>query len=180
MVRRKTSTSLYIGLVFLILLVVWVVFSGMLDAFHLPLGVLSAALVTWLSSDLLFSDRSQSLSRRCGQAWRFAAYTAWLLVQVVKANLVMLKLAFSPPEALQPQIVIYRCGLKSDFEKFLLANSFTLTPGTVTMKILGDTYYVHAINDDAAAGLDGEMERRIARIFAEPGTADAPREIPAA
>ena len=57
--------------------------------------------------------------------------------------------------------------LKTDFEKFLLANSITLTPGTVTIKILGDTFYIHAISDFSVDGLNGEMDRRIAHIFAK-------------
>jgi hypothetical protein len=97
----------------------------------------------------------------------------------VLANIHMFKLAFAPESQLQPQIVRYRTGLKSDFEKFLLANSITLTPGTVTIKILGDTFYIHAISDFAAGGLDGEMERRIAHIFAmsdEPSPVSHPVE----
>jgi multicomponent Na+:H+ antiporter subunit E len=162
---RNTKFSFYTVLFFLLLLVVWVVFSGLLDPFHLTLGVISCGLVTWISSDLLFADRGISLRRRLVQGRRLTAYVAWLLWQLVLANIHMFKLAFAPKSQLQPQIVRYRTGLKSDFEKFLLANSITLTPGTVTIKILKDTFYIHAISDFAAGGLDGEMERRIAFIF---------------
>lgn len=166
MEKRKTTPSFYTALFFALLFLVWVVFSGFFDAFHLSLGLISCAIVTWISSDLLFEDRTTPFRRRLVQCSRMVSYVFWLLWQIVLANVFLLRLAFGPRERLQPQIVRYECGLKTDFEKFLLANSITLTPGTVTMKILGSTYYVHAINDEAAAGLDGEMERRIARIFA--------------
>jgi multicomponent Na+:H+ antiporter subunit E len=169
MEKRKTTPSFYTALFFALLFLVWVIFSGFFDAFHLTLGVISCAIVTWISSDLLFEDRTITFRRRVVQCVRMGRYTVWLLWQIVIANIFLLRLAFGPRERLQPQIVRYECGLKTDFEKFLLANSFTLTPGTVTMKILGNTYYVHAINDEAAAGLDGEMERRIAHIFATDG-----------
>lgn len=168
MEKRKTITSFYTGIVFVLLLAVWVIFSGFFDPFHLILGLISCGIVTWVSADLLFEDRSISFRRRLVQAGRLIAYVVWLLGQIVLANIFLFRLAFAPRDAIQPQIVRYQSGLKSDFEKFLLANSITLTPGTVTIKILGSTYYIHAINDEAAAGLDGEMERRIARIFAEP------------
>jgi multicomponent Na+:H+ antiporter subunit E len=170
MEKRKTTPSIYTALFFALLFLVWVVFSGFFDLFHLTLGVISCALITWISSDLLFEDRTSPLRRRLLQLVRMTQYTGWLLWQIVLANVFLLRLAFGPRDRLQPQIVRYECGLKSDFEKFLLANSFTLTPGTVTFKILGSTYYIHAINDEAAAGLDGEMERRIARIFAAEGS----------
>jgi multicomponent Na+:H+ antiporter subunit E len=166
MEKRKTKFSFYTALFFVLLSFVWVVFSGFFDAFHLGLGVISCAIVTWISSDLLFEDRSITFRRRVVQLGRMSRYIVWLLWQIVLANVFLLRLAFGPREKLQPQIVRYECGLKTDFEKFLLANSITLTPGTVTIKILGGTYYIHAINDEAAAGLDGEMERRIAHIFA--------------
>jgi len=165
MEKRKTTPSFYSAVFFALLLLVWVVFSGFFDAFHLTLGLISCGIVTWLSSDLLFEDRTITFRRRLVQAGRLLSYIFWLLWQIVIANVLLLRLAFGPRAMLQPQIVRYECGLESDFEKFLLANSMTLTPGTVTIKILGSTYYVHAINDEAAAGLDGEMERRIAHIF---------------
>lgn len=168
MEKRSSPSPFYFLLIFGALMVIWVVFSGLLDPFHLSLGLISCGIVTWLSADLLFDDRGIPLRRRAVQAWRFAQYTVWLTWQIVLANIAVFKLAFGPRTALQPQIVRYRTPLKSDFEKFLLANSITLTPGTVTIKILGDTFYIHAIDDASAAGLNGEMDRRIARIFEDP------------
>lgn len=164
----KTSPSrspLYSALTFGILMAVWVIFSGFFDLFHLSLGVISCGIVTWLSAHLLFDDRTIRLRHRAVQGWRLAGYMAWLTWQIVLSNIAVLKLAFAPRSALQPQIIRYRTPLRSDFEKFLLANSITLTPGTVTIKILGDVFYIHAIDDASAAGLNGEMDRRIARIF---------------
>jgi len=136
-----------------------------MDPFHLSLGVISCGLVTWLSSDMLFSDRTTSFGVRACQTFRLIKYLIWLFWQIVLSNVDLLKLSFLGPKSLSPQIVRYETKLKTDFEKFLLANSITITPGTVTMKIIGQTFYVHAISDSAAGGLNGEMERRIARIF---------------
>ena len=151
-------------------MVVWVIFSGFFDFFHLSLGLISCGIVTWLSASLLFDDRSIPVRRRAVQGVRFASYMVWLTWQIVLSNIAVLKLAFAPRSALQPQIVRYRTPLKTDFEKFLLANSITLTPGTVTIKILGDVFYIHAIDDASAAGLNGEMDRRIAHIFETSGS----------
>lgn len=168
MAKRFIQSLLYSLLFFGVLFGTWVVFSGLIDPFHLTLGLISCGIVTWLSSDLLFDVRTIPLRRRAVQAWRFVHYVAWLTWQIVLSNIAVFKLAFGPRSALQPQIVRYKTALKSDFEKFLLANSITLTPGTVTIKILGDTFYIHAIDDGSAAGLNGEMDRRIARIFEDP------------
>ncbi len=169
MADSNSNPHIYKVIVFTLLMVVWMVFSGLFDAFHLTLGVISCAIVTWLSSDLLFEHRNQSVLTRLTQGCRLFAYFMWMFWQITLANIYILKLAFGRSEAIQPQIVRYQCSLETDFQKFLLANSITLTPGTVTIKIMGDTFYIHAISDDAAKGLDGEMERRIARVFEFPG-----------
>ncbi len=168
MEKHATKQNLYRGITFALLFATWMVFSGLFDVFHLTLGVISCGFVTFLSSDLLFEDRSTPLKARLIQGVRLTGYGLWLIWQIVLANLHLLKLAFGSKSNLQPQIVRYESKLlRTDFAKFLLANSITLTPGTVTMKILGDTFYIHAISDIAAEGLDGEMERRIARVFAD-------------
>ncbi len=153
--------------IFVLLLITWVVLSGQFDAFHLALGLISCALVTWMSSDLLFRNRQDSIWERVHEGWKLAWYFLWMLGQIFLANIAILKLSLSPNamEQVNPSIVHFKTKLKSDFAKFLLANSITLTPGTVTIKIKGADFYVHAINEAAAAGLDGEMERRIARIY---------------
>lgn len=167
MARNTPRNTAYKALIFGMLFALWIVLSGLLDPFHLTLGLISCGIVTWISSDLLFADRSIAPLKRIGQSIRLAKYLLWLLWQIALANYQVLLLAFAPKEALQPQIVRYKTSLKTDFEKFMLANSITLTPGTVTIKILGDIFYVHAVSDAAAAGLDGVMESKIAAIFAD-------------
>ncbi len=165
MEKTEPRRILYKGIVFAMLMTIWLVFSGLFDLFHLTLGVISCGLVTWMSSDLLFENRSAPISARLIQGRRLFLYLWWLLWQIFLSNLHILRLAFSPPSEIQPHIVRYESKLDTDFQRFLLANSITLTPGTVTMKIMGDTFYIHAISDIAAQGLDGEMERRIHHIF---------------
>jgi multicomponent Na+:H+ antiporter subunit E len=60
----------------------------------------------------------------------------------------------------------------------VLANSITLTPGTVTLDVDGDDYVIHALTRASAASLGtsdspGPMVRRIAAIFARPGRGEA-------
>lgn len=166
MAAPNTNSYLYGIIVFILLMVVWVAFSGFFDLFHLSLGVISCAIVSWLSSDLVFENRQHSVMTRIKQGFALMGYFAWMIWQIVINNFYVLKLTVSSLDKLQPQIVRYKCSLNTDFQRFLLANSITLTPGTVTIKIIGDTFYVHAISDVTAKGLDGEMERRIKKVFA--------------
>ena len=167
MAQSTSNTKFYRIFVFVLLMVIWVVLSGFFDVFHLSLGLISCAIVVWLSSDLLFENRHHRLNVRIRQAFGLFAYSIWMIGQIILSNIYVLRLALGSTEKLEPQIVRYKCSLNTDFQRFLLANSITLTPGTVTIKIIGDTYYVHAISDETANGLDGTMERRIKKVFAD-------------
>lgn len=153
-------------LTFLLLLGTWVIFSGVFDAFHLGLGLISCGIVTWLSSDFLFQNKGKGLAARLAEALRFVGYALWLLWQVVQANIHVLKLAFAPDNReIRPRLVRFRTSLKSEFARYVFANSITLTPGTVTLEVDGDEFVVHAISKHVAEDLPGEMEKRVAAVF---------------
>ncbi len=167
MERQGTGTQFV--LMFAMCMVTWFVFSGRYDVFHLVLGMISSLIVTWASGDLLSPNRK--ISMRCAMtiSWRMAVYLIWLVIEVVKANIHVFKLALSPNvrDRIEPSIVTFKTVLKTDLAKFVLANSITLTPGTVTIKIEDGVFVVHAIDTSAAEGLQEQMERRVAHIFSE-------------
>ena len=154
--------------IFLLLFQNWIVLSAKFDAFHLGLGLVSCAVVAWLSQDLLFKDRSKDLKERCREAWEFIKYLPWITWEVVKANLHVFKLAMTRAgyEEMSPRVVTIETYLKTDFAKFVFANSITLTPGTITMLIRGDVFHVHTMSqfleDDL---LTGAIERKVAEVF---------------
>ncbi|MDR9501609.1 MAG: Na+/H+ antiporter subunit E [Desulfurivibrionaceae bacterium] len=156
---------------FLLMFVLWIIMSGKFDLFHLSLGVISSAIVARISGDLFFQDRQIDFSTRIGQAWRFAQYAIWLMGQIISANLDVVKLALTPrktEDVIDPHIFSFKSHLKTPFAQFVLANSITLTPGTVTIRIQEDTFYVHAITAQSAGDLadaPGEMERWVAWVF---------------
>ena len=156
--------------VFFLLLGFWILCSGYFDPLHLGFGLVCTALVTAWSADLLLP------AGRAPGTWTMArrglAYLPWLLYQIVLANLHVVYLVIFPRE-LRPQIVRFRPRLGSDVALVALANSITLTPGTVTLDIEDGQFWVHAVSDKVAADLrEGDMERRVAHVFLE-GAGDA-------
>ncbi len=146
----------------------WVVLSGKFDAFHLSLGVISCGIVAFASGDMLFS--AQNVKRLPGQWLRFIAYVPWLLYEIFRANIHVMRLVFHPRmmDVINPQMIKFNSRLESEMARFIYANSITLTPGTITVYVsLYGAYTVHAIDDVSAEGLPGEMESRVAAIFGE-------------
>jgi multicomponent Na+:H+ antiporter subunit E len=152
---------------FLVMFAFWILLSGKFDLFHLVLGVISSILVAALSSDLLFHEKARN--GRLAEAWRFLCYIPWLFYEIVLSTLHVTFLALHPrmKSVIDPRIVTFKTKLKKDFSHVTLANSITLTPGTITILIRDGEYYVHALSRKAAEGLPGEMEERVARIFQE-------------
>ena len=136
--------------VFGVLFVFWLVFSGHFDALHLSLGLVCAGLVAVCSSDLLLPE---SLSSRTPlKVWRYLCYLPWLLYQVILANLHVVYLVIFPHK-IRPQVVRVKTGLTSDLALATLANSITVTPGTITMDVDdGDRGAKRAARNDCGLG----------------------------
>jgi multicomponent Na+:H+ antiporter subunit E len=153
---------------FFILLAFWTFMSGLFDIWHFSLGILSSALVAYMSSDLLFkkTGRRRIMSR---EFRAFAAYIPWLLYRICLANIYVVRVALSRDlsNRIFPHIVKFRTKLKSEMAITTFANSITLTPGTITVHIEGEYFYVHSLDIPLADSLPGEMEKRIAEIYGE-------------
>lgn len=155
-------------LTFILMFLSWILLSGKFDLFHLGLGAVSCLLVSYFSSDLLF--QTLDMGRLRTQWPRFVLYIPWLLIQVFKANIHVMKLAFHPRmlDLIDPGIIKFRSKLKGELALVTFANSITLTPGTITVYVTdyGD-FEVHAIDRPSAESLPGDMENRIAKVFKE-------------
>ena len=156
---------------FFVMLIFWTVLSGKFDLFHLGMGVVSSGLVAWISHDLLFEGHTKKLRDTLIEIACFLRYLVWLLWQIVLANfhIAGLSLSLYPKKKLDPHIIKFKTSLKTDFARFVLANSITLTPGTVCVRIEEDTFYVHALTRRSAGDLagpgPGKMERWVAWVF---------------
>lgn len=154
-------------LLFLVLYLHWIFWSGKFDSFHLSLGVISCALVTFMSHNLYIKSKKLS-PKIILEAVRFVKYIPWLLYQIVLSNINVAYLVLSPSMPIDPKIIRYKTKLKSDVSLVIFANSITLTPGTITADIHEGEYYVHALSQKFADDLmTGEMEDKVAHIFEE-------------
>lgn len=153
---------------FIILFALWCIFSGMFDAFHLALGVISCLIVTVISGDLIFKEKNVT-AEHIREGIRFIKYLPWLMYQILLANIHVAYLVLHPKMPIEPFVINYQSKLKKDVAKVVFANSIILTPGTITMDITEkNEYIVHCISQKVADDLKtGEMEERVAHIFNE-------------
>lgn len=150
---------------FTIMFVFWIVMSGMFDAFHLILGVVSSVIVALISHKLLFfGPESQPWLRRITG---MLVYLPWLFWQIVLSCLDVARIVLSPKmmDLINPQIFHFTTRLKTTFARVTFAQSITLTPGTITVFTQGDEFTVYALTQATADSLPGEMEERIVKAL---------------
>jgi multicomponent Na+:H+ antiporter subunit E len=100
--------------------------------------------------------------------FRFVGYLPWLILKVCQANIHLLKLIFHPRmmELIDPHIVTFQTNLRADLSITAMANSITLTPGTITVSADQEgRFRVHAIDRPSAEELPGKMGQKVQRVF---------------
>lgn len=153
----------------LILFIVWTVANGTLAIPVLLLGLV----ITYVLART-FAARSDTWRRI---SWtpralrHFVAYTGVFLIELVKANLMMMRIVYSPRIAITPGIVKIRTRLRSPIGRLSLANTIALTPGSLVLDIEDDTLFIHWLDvqttdmDAATKALAGPYEKHLEHVF---------------
>lgn len=128
----------------LTLFVIWVIANASLDSQVLASGAILAALVSLLFARFSGSYREIHLTPRT--LYYYFLYVGVFLVELLKANLNVARLVFAKTIDIHPGIVEIKTKLKSRTGRLVLANSITLTPGTLVVDIDGDSLFVHWID----------------------------------
>ncbi|NEX22883.1 Na+/H+ antiporter subunit E [Thiorhodococcus mannitoliphagus] len=150
----------------LILFIVWLGLTNSLDPQELVAGLLVSAAVVWLA----VPARPAGASDRSWRLLPLLAYLPVFLKNLFLSNIDVARRVLSPSLPINPGIVRVKTQLKEPYQRLILANSITLTPGTVTLEMEGEDMYVHWIDvketdpERAGAAIKDEMEKAIARI----------------
>ncbi len=151
-----------------VLMTAWVLLSGHFDLFHLASGAAGVGLLLWLDRKLgsaTLEHRDADLRPKWG---RILAYVPWLLWQMVLSAWHVGRVIWRPSvyPFIRPELVTFRSAQPHAVARVMLANSITLTPGTLTLNLDGDKYLIHALTKETADGLlDGSMQRKVASLF---------------
>jgi multicomponent Na+:H+ antiporter subunit E len=137
---------IYFVLAFVVwVLIAWPFAGGRVDLQVVVAGLLVSCLVAILFHDILPKEHHVFISPV--RVFWFLAYIPVFFYYVIRANLDVVYRALHPAMPIRPGIVKIRTQLKSDSAITALANSITLTPGTLTVDLSDDGYlYVHWIN----------------------------------
>jgi multicomponent Na+:H+ antiporter subunit E len=148
-----------------VLFIVWLLLSGHYTPFILTLGVASCALVVTVTLRMEIADHE---GHPIHLTWRALIYWPWLLWEIIKANVDVIKHVLSPSLHITPTMIRVQASQKSDLGQVIYANSITLTPGTISVDVANGEILVHALSREGAEDLTGgEMDRRVTRMVGE-------------
>jgi multicomponent Na+:H+ antiporter subunit E len=148
----------------------WLLLTGSFDAQEIIAGAVVSVLVT-----ILFGARFTIFT-----GFRFSwlaplyilSYLASFLVALVRANFDLARRVLAPSLPIRPAMVEVTTNLKSPLGKMLLANTITLTPGTLTVDVIGDRLLVHCVNcpegmstEQATAQIAARFEKYLGRFL---------------
>ena len=145
-----------------VLLVVWYVLSGVQSPLFYAFGAFSALFALVVALRMNVSD-SEGHPFHLGFYAPF--YFVWLLWEMIKSGLTVTRLVWHPHLPISPAFGTLRSSVQCDLGRAILANSITLTPGTVCVDIDEDEVLVHALEKASIADLKaGKMDRKVARL----------------
>lgn len=146
---------------------VWLILNAKVTAEICVLGVLILAALFFF------------ICRFMGYSWRkelgiyrllplFVQYFGVLVAEIVKANLCVFRMVVSPDQQPEPAFVCFQADLKTEAARVMLANSITLTPGTITVMADGDQFCVHCLDKELSEGIgDSVFVKLLKKMEAE-------------
>jgi len=157
--------------VFWVLLSAWVSYHetpGHFNLLHVCEGIIAALIVTVISHELLIPEKGEKVLVK---SLRLIPYLGWELWQIVLANFDVAYRILHPKMPIDPRIIEFETTLRSDFALTTLANSITLTPGTITILVEPEKgkFLVHALAKKPADALlvDKTMQKKVAHVYME-------------
>lgn len=141
---------------YVIFFLLWIIFNGRITTEIVIFGVVISAALYWFICEFMdFSPRREKKKKKKGGY--VLQYLYHLLREIIIANYATMKLICSAGRVVEPALIEFETHFKNDTSRFLLANSITLTPGTITVAVEGDKFIVHCLDRTLAEGIESSV-----------------------
>ena len=145
---------------YILLFLLWVVLNGKLTLEIALFGLGIAGFCYWFMCRFLeYNPKNDIVFIRTLPA--IAVYLGVLFAEIIKSSISAVKIVYSRKLEIQPQIVFFEVPLKSEFLRTILANSITITPGTITIDVDENLFCVHALDYTLAEGIEDSVFVRL-------------------
>jgi len=141
---------------YILFFLIWVIFNGQITWEICLVGIFVATLLyAFICKFMEWSFKKDIDLMK--YALFIVGYLGILLWEILKANFATARMIFTSKYEREPILITFHTKLKSPWAKVLLANSITLTPGTITVSVEDDKFTVHALDKDFADGIENSV-----------------------
>ncbi len=144
----------------LLFFIVWVVFNGRLTLEIALFGVAVAGAVFAFVCKFMGYSLQKEL-RFYKKIPSFCQYLYYLVKEIIAANITVSRMILTRKEQMEPVIVHVRTDLKTETARMMLANSITLTPGTITVALTENDLLVHCLDKSLSKGMEDSVFVRL-------------------
>jgi len=167
------STAVHLVSMFIGMFIFWMILAGRTETKFIIYGIITAAVTSWVTYPLLLVPNKTGDKKYFVfgvNPIKFIGYFFWLMWQLILANIDVLLATTSQELQIDPKIVRFKVHFDNPVACVMLADSITLTPGTVTINVTDDGLYeIHALTPGAAEGIyGGDFPKHVADLFGEP------------
>ena len=140
----------------LLFFLAWIIFNGRVTLEIVLFGIVISLAVFWFLCKFMdFSiQRERNFYRKLP---RLLQYGYVLVREIVSANLTVCRMILTRKETMEPVIARVNTDLKTETAKVILANSITLTPGTITVSMSGQELLVHCLDKSLSEGMEDSV-----------------------
>jgi len=148
---------------------VWLLFTASFEPFSVAAGALGSVFIAALTYDVFIARHQANIRYFIPNPFFLILYFLLLMFLLYQSSFRMLKAVITGRS--NPKIVYFRTRIRSDMGRMILANSITMTPGTITLDLNDDHLIVHwffcTTNHAKAAGeeIKGRMEKLLKRVW---------------
>lgn len=138
----------------------WLILAENFNIDRLAIGVLICLGVSIFNKELLTKNKRSKYLLMTNI--KYTVLYIWILIkEIFKSNFHVAKIVLSSKLNISPTIVTITTNLKSDFDKTILANSITLTPGTITLDMTEDKLIIHCLEEESIKDLQNSSFENI-------------------
>lgn len=150
----------------LLFFLVWIIFNGRLTMEIAFFGIaVAGAVFGFVCRFMEYSLKKELRFYRLMPA--FAQYLYYLIKEIVFSNITVSRMILTRKEEMEPVIVHVHTSLKSEIARVILANSITLTPGTITVSLTDDKLLVHCLDKSLSEGMEDSIFVRLLQKMEE-------------
>jgi len=151
------------------MMLLWIGFTGSFAGQELIVGIATTAVISFFTIRFFTCCTLAIFSPV--RIYYMIVYLFVFTWELIKSNIDVARRVLTPSLPINPGIVKFKTNLTSNYSRMILANSITLTPGTLTIDVIDDTYYIHWIDvtttnpEEAYVEIAEKFEKILMKIF---------------